>query len=157
MLFKGILRGTDESGVSCDPRYRNMIKIKSVVFGFIVALGIFGYTKLYGVDWKFLQTDFQGEFFYDSENVTRTSEHLIGVWLKIVYSEKFKKQEDLKNLSQTAGLWEIDCRDRKVCLLSTTHYSQESEISGPQVWFPPEWKSVRPGTMMETLYKELCK
>jgi hypothetical protein len=134
-----------------------MLKTKSAIFGFIVALGIFSHTKLYGADWKFLQTDFQGEFFYDSENMTRTSEHVIGVWLKIVYSEKFKEQEDLISLSQTVGLWEINCQERKVSLLSTTHYSKEGQISAPQVWLPPEWKSIGSGTMMDTLYKELCK
>jgi hypothetical protein len=134
-----------------------MSEIKSVVFGFIIALGIFSNTGIYGADWKFLETNFQGEFFYDSENITRTSEHIIEVWLKIVYSDKFKKQEDLSDLSQTVGLWEINCQDKKMCLLSTSHYSKEGEISAPQIWLPPEWKTIAPGTMMDNLYKELCK
>jgi hypothetical protein len=135
-----------------------MLRLKSIVFGFvIIGLGVFTYTEVYGADWKFLQTNFQGEFFYDVENITRSAGNNGGVWLKIVYSEKFKEQEGLNHLSQTVGLWEIDCQDKKICLLSTSHYSKEGEISAPQVWLPPEWKSISPNTIMDTLYKEICK
>ena len=135
-----------------------MLRLKSIVFGFIIiALGIFSYTGVYGADWKFLRANVEGEFFYDSENITRSAANIVGVWLKIVYSEKFKGQEDLTHLSQTVGLWEIDCQDKKICLLSTSHYSKEGEISAPQVWLPPEWKSISPNTIMDTLYKEICK
>jgi hypothetical protein len=135
-----------------------MVKIKSLVFGFIIiALGIFSYTVIYGVDWKFLQTNVQGEFFYDSENITRSKGNIVGIWLKIVYSKEFKEKEGLDDLNQTVGLWEISCQDKEMCLLSTSHYSKEGEISAPQVWLPPEWKSIAPSTIMDTLYKELCK
>jgi len=135
-----------------------MVKIKSLVFGFIIiALVIFSYTGLYGADWKFLQTNVQGDFFYDSENITRSKGNIGGVWLKIVYSKEFKEKEGLDDLNQTVGLWEINCQDKAMCLLSTSHYSKGGEISAPQVWLPPEWKSIGPSTIMDTLYKELCK
>jgi len=134
-----------------------MSRIASVAFGMVVALGVFGYSEIYGADWKFLKTSFQGEFFYDTERITRSSENIVGVWLKIVYSREFKEKEGLDNLNQTVGLWEINCRDKQVCLLSTSHYSVEGEISPPQVWLPPEWKSIGPDTIMDPLYKELCK
>jgi hypothetical protein len=135
----------------------NMVKIKLLFFLFIITFGIFSYTVIYGAAWKFLQTNSQGEFFYDSENITRSKGNIVGVWLKIVYSKEFKEKEGLDDLNQTVGLWEINCQDKKVCLLSTSHYSKEGEISAPQVWLPPEWKSIAPNTIMDTLYKELCK
>lgn len=134
-----------------------MVKIKLLFFGFIITFGIFSYTVIYGAAWKFLQTNSQGEFFYDSENITRSKGNIVGVWLKIVYSKEFKEKEGLNDLNQTVGLWEINCQDKKVSLLSTSHYSEEGEISAPQVWLPPEWKSIAPNTIMDTLYKELCK
>jgi hypothetical protein len=79
--------------------------------GFIIAFGILNHTGVYGADWKFLRTDVQGEFSYDVENITRPTKNTVGVWLKIIYSEKFKKEEDLDHLNQTVGLWEIDCED----------------------------------------------
>jgi len=84
-------------------------------------------------------------------------EHRWSLVKKIVYSEKFKKEEGLDHLSETVGLWEINCQEKKMYLLSTSHTSKEGEISPPQVWLPPEWKSISPGTIMDTLYKELCK
>jgi hypothetical protein len=135
-----------------------MLKINLIVFGLLISLfGIFSYRGVYGADWKFLKANVEGEFFYDAENVTRSAANIVGVWLKIVYSEKFKEQEDLTHLSQTIGLWEIDCKDKKMCLLSTSHTSKEMEISVPQVWLPPDWKSISPDTIMDTLHKKVCK
>jgi hypothetical protein len=135
-----------------------MLKINLIVFGLLISLlGIFSYTGVYGADWKFLKANVEGEFFYDAENVTRSAANIVGVWLKIVYSEKFKEEEDLTHLSQTIGLWEIDCKDKKMCLLSTSHTSKEVEVSVPQVWLPPDWKSISPDTIMDTLYKKVCK
>jgi hypothetical protein len=135
-----------------------MLKINLMVFGLLISLlGIFSDTGVYGADWKFLKANVEGKFFYDAENVTRSAANIVGVWLKIVYSEKFKEQEDLTHLSQTIGLWEIDCKDKKMCLLSTSHTSKEVEISAPQVWLPPDWKSIPPYTIMDTLYEEVCK
>jgi len=129
-----------------------MLKIKSLVFGFfIIVIWIFSYSGVYGADWKFLQINFQGEFSYDAENITHSSGNIVGVSLKIVYSEKFKKEEGLDHLSETVGLWEINCQEKKMYLLSTSHTSKEGEIWPPQVWLPPEWKSISPGTIMDTL------
>lgn len=135
----------------------NRLRIKLLVFAMGVGLVIFCEPEIVGADWKFFQKNFQGEFFYDADQITRSSENAVGIWLKIVYSEKFIKEEGLDELKQTIGLWEINCKDKKVCLLSTSHHSQEGELSAPQVQLPPEWKSITPGTIMDTLYQELCK
>lgn len=134
------------------------LKLRPSAFGIIIiSLGVLNHAGVHGADWKFLRTDAQGEFFYNMETINRPSKSTVGVWLKIVYSEKFKKQEALDRLSHTVGLWEIDCQDKKMCLLSTSHYSEEGEISAPQIWLPPEWKSITPNTVMDALYGELCK
>lgn len=135
-----------------------MFKARSLVLGsIIIALGMFNPIGVRGGDWKFLRADVHGDFFYDLGNITRPAKNTVGVWLKIVYSEKYKKEEDLDHLTQAVGLWEIDCQDKKICLLSTSHYSEKGEISAPQIWLPPEWKSITPNTVMDDLYKELCR
>jgi hypothetical protein len=136
---------------------KNRLKIKSLVFAMVVGLVMFSDTEICGADWRFLQKNFQGEFFYDAEKITRSSGNTVGIWLKIIYSEKFIKEEGFDDLEQTIGLWEINCKDKKACLLSTSHYAKEEEISVPQVWLPPEWKSIAPDTIMDILYQELCK
>ncbi len=138
MLFKDILSFTEGSRLNHPLKSGTMLKIKSLVFGFfIIVIWIFSYSGVYGTDWKFLQTNFQGEFSYDAENITHSSGNIVGVSLKIVYSEKFKKEEGLDHLSETVGLWEINCQEKKMYLLSTSHTSKEGEIWPPQVWLPP--------------------
>jgi hypothetical protein len=134
-----------------------MLRPILLIASIMIVLGILNHAGVYGASWKFLWTDRQGEFFYDMENITHPSKNTVGVWLKIVYSEKFKKEEDLDHLSQSVGLWEMDCEDKRACLLSTSHYSEGGEISAPQVWLPPDWKSITPDTVLDALYKELCK
>ena len=67
-----------------------------MIFGLLIGLlGIFSDAGVSGADWRLLKADVQGDFFYDAENLTRSSTEIVGVWLKVVYSEKFKEQEDL--------------------------------------------------------------
>jgi hypothetical protein len=157
MLSKAILRGKEHDAPSPSRKEGHTLRLISLFGSIMIALGILNHTGAYGADWKFLRTDLQGEFFYDMENITHPSKNTVGVWLKIVYSERFKKEGDLDRLSQSVGLWEIDCQNKKTCLLSTSHYSEEGEISVPQIWLPPDWKSVTSNTVLDALYKELCK
>lgn len=133
-----------------------MANFRCLILGTIL-LVFFSAPKAEGADWKFLERNKQGEFFYDAERITRSPTETVGVWVRIVYSKEFKEEEGLDHLSQSVGLWEINCRDKQVCLLSTSHYSGQGEILPPQVWLPPEWKSIGTGTVMDALYKELCK
>jgi hypothetical protein len=136
----------------------NISKLISLVLGvMMISLGFFHGTYVYGADWKFLQKADEGEFLYDAENITHSAANTIGIWLKIVYSDEYKEKEGLGSLTQTVGLWEIDCPNKKVCLLSMSHFSKGEEISPPRVFLPPEWKSIASGTIMDTLYKTLCK
>ncbi len=133
-----------------------MATLRFLIFGLVV-VGFFSGEAIQGAEWKFLETNSQGQFFYDAENITRSSANTVAVWLRVVYSKEFKGREGLHNLNQTVGLWEINCEEKEVCLLSTTHYSEESEILPPQAWLPPEWKSIGPDTVIDVLYKELCR
>jgi hypothetical protein len=41
-----------------------MLKINLMIFGLLISLvGIFGYTEVYGADWKFLKANVEGDFF----------------------------------------------------------------------------------------------
>jgi hypothetical protein len=133
------------------------LKIKLLVLAMGVGLIIFCGTETVGEDWKYLQKNLQGEFFYDADRITRSSENVVGIWLKIIYSEKFLKEEGLNDLTQTIGLWEINCKDKKVCLLSMSHHSKGGEVSPPPVQLPPEWNPITPGSIMDTLYHVFCK
>jgi len=134
------------------------LRLKSWVLGvIIISFGIFHYAEVDGADWKYLEANDEGEFLYDAENITHSAANTVGFWLKIIYSKEYKEREGLGSLSQTVGLWEIDCHDKKVCLLSMSHFSKGEEMPTPRIFLPPEWKSIVPSTIMDTLYKTLCK
>jgi len=157
MWFQGISEAIEGRKRRRPPPMEHRLKIKLLALAMGVGLVIFCDTEIVGADWKFFQKNFQGEFFYDADRITRSSDNAVGIWLKIVYSENFLKEEGLDELTQTIGLWEINCKEKKVCLLSTSHHSKEGEISPPQVQLPPEWTSIPPGSIMDTLYQVLCK
>jgi hypothetical protein len=137
-----------------------MSKIRLKVIG-IALIGhvVLGFVEVGGADWNLIKTTDEGDFFYDTENVTRLSTNTVGIWLKIVYSDKIKEQEGFDHLAQTVGLWEIDCPDKMVRLLSTSHSSKEEEIlhpSSPRVLLTPDWEFISPGTPLEALYIKVC-
>ncbi len=125
-----------------------------------ISLTILTHTTVLGVDWKFLQENEKGEFFYDAENLVPLSEKTIGVWLKVVYSAKFKEQEGLKDLHHTVGFWEIHCQDRMIRLLLSSHFSEDrpEEIpSLPRVFKTPDWEPISTNTVLDELYITICK
>ena len=89
----------------------------------MVGFAIFGYAEAWGADWTFLLKNDRGEYFYDAESITHPSENTFGVWSKIVHSQKSidemaaKLGEEYKNLGETLILWEINCFDKKTCIV----------------------------------------
>jgi len=125
-----------------------------------MGIPIFINPPTFSADWKFLQKNEKGEFFYDAENMIISSEQTIGVWLKVVYSVTFKEQEGLKDLHQTIGFWEIRCKERKIRLLLLSHVSEEKgeEVpSPPRVFQIPDWEPIPLNTILNELHETVCK
>jgi len=73
-----------------------MLKLKTLALVVIVfSFGNFHYIKADGADWKFLKANDEGEFSCDAENITRSATNIVGIWLKVVYSEEYKKRKAL--------------------------------------------------------------
>ncbi len=126
----------------------------------LLSLTILTHITALGADWKFLQKNDKGEFFYDAENLVPSSEKTIGVWVKVVYSDEFKGQEGLKDLHHTMGFWEMDCKNKKIRLLLSSHFSEERQEEiplPPRVFTTPDWEPVPSHTVLEELYRLICK
>ncbi len=134
---------------------------KRLVIIFLIGQSIFGgYSPTLGADWKFLEENDKGKFFYDGESLVTSSEQTIGVWLKVIYSAKFKEQEGLKDLHHTLGFWEIHCRDKMIRLLLSSHFSEERHeevLSTPRVFKTPDWEPIPPDTVLDALQMIICK
>ena len=106
------------------------------VFLLSVFLGFYllGHGEVWGTDWKFLEKDDEGSWFYDSTNIECFSNDLIRVQTKKIYDKKGvlkaveKYGKDYISLDQVRSVWERDCFRRKVRLLSGVFYSKENSI-----------------------------
>lgn len=145
-----------EAGVESD-----MLIIRLLVISFfLIGLAMLGYVEGWGADWMLIKTTGEGDFFYDAENITRPSKNTVGIWLKLVYSEKAKGRGGPDHLSQTVGLWEINCADKMIRLLSMSHYAKEEEMlypSSPRILLTPDWESIGPDMPLQAIYTKVCK
>jgi len=107
-----------------------------VAYAFLVFIGFYllDHGEVWGADWKFLERDDEGIWFYDSENVERHSDNRIRVRIKKNYDKKgvWKAVEkygtDYMNLDHVLSVWEIDCFQKKFRLLSAIFYSKDKSI-----------------------------
>ena len=131
----------------------------------MIGLATLSHAEVWGADWRLYANTDLYECFYDAENIVRSSEDIVKVWAKLVYTERgviemvkeFGKHYE--NLSYSLGLWEINCAGKKHRLLSTTAYSLEGNIlytnqAGSR---PPPWKIISRESVEESLYKAVCK
>ena len=111
--------GVGESGNSGDGKVRAATRMRSLsvnmgVILFIVGLSIFTCAEAWGADWRLISSTDSYKCFYDTENITRSSKNIVGVWARLEYTEKgisgivkeFGKY--YKNLGYSLELWEID-------------------------------------------------
>lgn len=137
-----------------------LLSVKSGVIFPIILWAIFFFGEGWTADWRFFRTTNEGEFLYDADSLTHPSINTVGILMKVVYSEKVKEREGLDNLGQTVGLWEINCNEKMIRLLSTSHYSKEGEMldpHSPRILLTPDWESISPGTVLEALWTQICK
>jgi hypothetical protein len=144
------------------------VKSLSVRFGVIstvIGFVIFSCAEARAEDWRlYAKTDLY-ECFYDAEDMIRSSQDIVKVWMKSEYTgggvtemvKKFGKHYE--NLSYSLELWEINCAGKKHRLLSITAYSVEGNIlytdqAGSRL---PPWEIISRESVGESLYKALCK
>jgi len=141
------------------------LPVRLGVISVVIGLAIFGCAEAWAEDWRlYAKTDLY-ECFYNSEDMIRSSEDIVKVWAKLVYTERgviemvkeFGKHYE--NLSYSLELWEINCAGKKHRLLSITSYSVEGNIlyTNQAGVAPPPWKIISRESVGESLYKAVCK
>jgi hypothetical protein len=131
----------------------------------LIGLAIFGYgyTEVWGADWKFLLKNDAGEYFYDAEGITHPSENIFGVWLKIIYSQKgidekaAKYGQEYKKLGETLILWEINCPGKRCCIVCFHDCSKSGDVIRSLSNSEREWNFIAPGTITAIFHKMICK
>jgi hypothetical protein len=135
----------------------------------LIGLAIFGNAEVWGEDWKIYNYRVTGDTFhyYDAESVTRPSENIVRVWTKTIYSEKdindfvTKYGQGAKSIGHTRALKEIECKEKKLRLLSLNVYSKGGDMlmmaDESALKEFGEWNFIAPETILESLYKAVCE
>ena len=148
---------------------RNRFRFKSpMAYVFLVFIGFYflGHTEVLAADWKYLENDDEGIWFYNSENIECLSKSIIRIWAKKIYDRKGvstaveKYGKDYMNLDHVLSVWEIDCFQKKFRLLSAIFYSKDKSIiqgydDEKEKYFAPE--DIPADSYIELLHKKICK
>jgi hypothetical protein len=125
--------------------------------------------EIFDLRWEFLDFDILGSaLFYDPESVF-TSDGIVKVWVKQIYSEKDKQDfikglsvksiKRYKNLDYSLYLIKIDCSERKFQMLEAIGYASDGSVLGieniPE--FLAKWISIPPDSGIERLFEEVCE
>jgi hypothetical protein len=115
----------------------NRFRLRSpVAYVFLVFIGFYlpGHAEAWGEDWKYLEKDEEGIWFYDSENIECLANNIIRVWAQKIYDPKGvsaaveKYGKDYMNLDHALTVWEIHCSQRKFRFVSSIFYSKDNSI-----------------------------
>jgi hypothetical protein len=148
---------------------RNRFRFKSpMAYVFLVFIGFnfLVHEEVWGEDWKYLEKDDEGIWFYDSENMECLPSNIIRVRAKKMYDEKAvqaaveKYGKDYMNLDHVLTVWEIHCSQRKFRLISSIFYSKDNSIiqgydDEKERYFVPE--DIPADSYIELLHKKICK
>jgi len=147
------------------------VKFLSVKLGVILIIGlaIFGNAEVRGEDWKLLNSNEKASAYYDAQSITHPSKNISRVWVRwdwtqkgvINWVEEFEKKfnngKKYKNMSRTKQLWEINCLEKTVRLLSMTYYDNKGGVIDSVNNLLSGWNSNVPGSPVEVLYNAVCK
>ena len=121
-------------------------------------------------DWVEYQKSKNGDvFLYDKVSVQHTTQYIVQVWGKCVFSDKGREEyiRDRKNkgvstewserVTQVLYLYGIDCKKRRSQIISITEYDMDGNILSSNSYDKPGWSSIPPDSRVDNLREEVCK
>ncbi len=149
-------------------------KLLKIIFISMFSLFVFVANKAEATEWKLFQTTSAGNiYYYDPTNVKRLPNDILWVWVRIIETTGFTKN-DLEKLKdskkanevikaaqkKSTGEWkqlfEIDCLANKVRVLTATLYDAKGAIK-EDYENPSEWSQIAENSVTNYLTKILCR
>ena len=138
--------------------------MKKILLSSLLAISIlFGYSVVWGADWKQVRSTNSATLYYDTEEITHPTKDIVKVLTKWDYTEKGIKNakeifgEKYENLSYSIKSYEINCKDKTSRILSITDYNKDGTVISSDSKTNPEWSRISPETVLESLSKMVCK
>ena len=131
----------------------------------LIELLMFGYAEVWGANWKSCGITDLYFCFYDTQSLTRPSKNIVRVWVRWMYTEKGRLDEQralakdgyLKSVDYSEILHELNCSERKYRVLSLNYYDFSGGSIAEFARSSSTWEFINPESMIEILYKEVCK
>lgn len=139
-----------------------MTTIRKIILGtmFLMLLSSIGY----GADWKYFSNSDSGDWFYDTQSISREQD-TVRVWVKFVLSDKTKKEyiknfpktHGMENTSHTKDRWEINCSKNIKKVLSSVWCDTEGNIIMDKDYPDYPFSKVIPDSIGAGLAEIVCK
>ena len=128
----------------------------------LIGLILFCRAEVWGESWKYVDQAYAGMYYYDADRITRQSEDIVRVWMKVLYTENGVHNmvrllgKNFETLSYAIALFECHCGDKKKEIVPIGFYSEDRKLllSASQV---SNWNFMSPDTIDEALCKILCE
>ena len=141
---------------------RRKIKVIFAVVGFIV---LSFWLEGWGANWKHTVENVFGDvIFIDMASRTRSSDNIVRVWVKLVYSQKSVLQaveetgkQECRDVNHTLNLMEYDCRGKRSRILSEHCFSKDDFILDNRIYSSPEWESTMQDSIWTSVLKAVCE
>ena len=121
-----------------------------------------------GADWISYYESNGLLFFYDAENISFLRHNINQIWIasipeseevrvKYIQNERKAGATIPENWGFLTSLYEINCRNKTSTLLESKNYNIKDELIDTHTVKHPSPTNISPGTMMEELYKNVCR
>ena len=117
--------------------------------------------KAWGADWKYVGESPNASYYYDAKDMVRQG-NVVRVWVKAVYSPEGRRGEaekvggDIRNVTDSRALEEINCRDKNHRAVALVVYSMEEKVVISD-FRERGLDFILPDSILEGFYQTLCK
>ena len=117
-------------------------------------------------DWKLIDENPGTTFSYDTTGIVRVEKVMVRVPVRVVYSLQGKKDAleilnypaGFSSLAETRYLYELDCKKRKMHLLSVAHLESDGKvIKSADLSADSGWEEIPLYSRFDVLADEVCK
>ncbi len=140
---------------------RSLLHKSGVVLLFLFTILV--YEEAWGADWKTFGSDSNTVSFYDKENISHSSSDIVRVSIEVVYTPTGVSDlvhtygNRYRGLDHKVSLFELNCKDKMIRLLSSTWYWADGREITPYLTPNNKWYSIIPESSEEDLQNEVCR
>ena len=126
-----------------------------------IGLAILGYSEICRADWILFDKGTDADFYYDGEDMKRSSSGIVTLWLKRIYTEKGRAEMSVilgsrsEELDHSITLSDIDCVGKMILPLSSVYFSKDRKVLEIKE-SSSQWEFVGEGSPFEVLCGKVC-